>query len=165
MFIGRFWFIRSVPITWNELSRSFKSTTFWDITPCSLLKVYRRFGAIYHFHIHGRKISRERKPVWKQVACSRAIGVSKFRIVQETGADCSAFHLLHAGSFLSLFFDPEDGGNIFFQKRRLTFRGLHCIMSQKIEFLMTTTVITLNPTWIRYICWLHSRVLLINYYC
>jgi hypothetical protein len=142
MFIGRFWFIRSVPITWNELSRSFKSTTFWDITPCSLLKVYRRFGAIYHFHIHGRKISRERKPVWKQVACSRAIGVSKFRIVQETGADCSAFHLLHAGSFLSLFFDPEDGGDMFLRNVGCLSMQIDGVTSQKFVFFITTALRT-----------------------
>jgi hypothetical protein len=27
-----------------------KSSIFWDITPCSLLKVNRRFGGIYHLH-------------------------------------------------------------------------------------------------------------------
>jgi hypothetical protein len=37
-----------------------KSTIFWDITPCSLLKVNRRFGATYRFHLQGRRISRAR---------------------------------------------------------------------------------------------------------
>jgi hypothetical protein len=36
-----------------------KSTIFWDITPCSPLKINRRFGGIYCLHFHGR-ISRER---------------------------------------------------------------------------------------------------------
>jgi hypothetical protein len=27
-----------------------KSTIFWDITPCSPLKVKRRFGGIYRLH-------------------------------------------------------------------------------------------------------------------
>jgi hypothetical protein len=33
---------------------------FWDITPCSPLKVNRRFGGIYRPHHHGRRISRAR---------------------------------------------------------------------------------------------------------
>jgi hypothetical protein len=47
-----------------------KSSTFMDITPCSPLKVNRRFG----------------------------------------GTQCFACCLLHAGFFLGLFFDLEDGG-------------------------------------------------------
>jgi hypothetical protein len=31
-----------------------KSTTFCDITPCSPLKVNRRFGGTYRVHLHGR---------------------------------------------------------------------------------------------------------------
>jgi hypothetical protein len=33
---------------------------FWDITPCSLLKVNRRFGGKCHLHLQGRRISQER---------------------------------------------------------------------------------------------------------
>jgi hypothetical protein len=36
-----------------------KGTIFWDITPCDPLKVNRRFGGAYHFHIQG-EISRAR---------------------------------------------------------------------------------------------------------
>jgi hypothetical protein len=32
-----------------------KSYPFWDITPCSPLKVNRRFGGIYRLHFQGRK--------------------------------------------------------------------------------------------------------------
>jgi hypothetical protein len=32
-----------------------KSTIFWDITRCSLLKVNRRFGGAYRLHLRGRK--------------------------------------------------------------------------------------------------------------
>jgi hypothetical protein len=46
-----------------------KSSIFWDITPCSPLKVNRRFVLL--------------------VAC------------------------FHAGFLLGLFFDPEDGGDMF----------------------------------------------------
>jgi hypothetical protein len=30
-----------------------KSTIFWDITPCSLLSVNRRFGGTYSLHLQG----------------------------------------------------------------------------------------------------------------
>jgi hypothetical protein len=32
-------------------------TIFWDITPCSPLKIKRRFGGTYRLHLQGRKIS------------------------------------------------------------------------------------------------------------
>jgi hypothetical protein len=37
-------------------SRRVKSTIFWDITPCSPLRVNRHFGGIYRLHFQGRKI-------------------------------------------------------------------------------------------------------------
>jgi hypothetical protein len=36
-----------------------KSNIFWDVTPCSLIEVHRRFGGIYCLHIRGRKVSQE----------------------------------------------------------------------------------------------------------
>jgi hypothetical protein len=35
-----------------------KSCTFWDITPCSPLKVDLHFGGTCHLHLQGRKINR-----------------------------------------------------------------------------------------------------------
>jgi hypothetical protein len=37
-----------------------KSTIIWDITPCSPLKVNRRFGGTCRLHLQGRIISRAR---------------------------------------------------------------------------------------------------------
>jgi hypothetical protein len=37
-----------------------KRTIFLDITPCSLLKVNRRFGGTYHLHLQGRRICQAR---------------------------------------------------------------------------------------------------------
>jgi hypothetical protein len=34
-----------------------KSPIFWDITPCSPLKVYRCFGGTYRLQLQGRRIS------------------------------------------------------------------------------------------------------------
>jgi hypothetical protein len=37
-----------------------KSTIFWNITPCSPLRVNRRFGGTHRLHLQGRKISQAR---------------------------------------------------------------------------------------------------------
>jgi hypothetical protein len=47
---------------------------------------------------------------------------------------------------LGLFFDPEDGGDIFLRNIGLTFNGLHGVISPKIELFITTAVRTSNPT-------------------
>jgi hypothetical protein len=39
-----------------------KRTIFWDIAPCSPLKVNRRFGGTYPFHLQGRKNKLSKKP-------------------------------------------------------------------------------------------------------
>jgi hypothetical protein len=68
-------------------------SVFWDITPCSPLKVNRRFGGTCRLHLHGLRIS-------------QAINQHKA---------CSACYLLHTGYLLGLFFDDGDGGNMFLQ--------------------------------------------------
>jgi hypothetical protein len=42
-------------------------------------------------------------------------------------------------------FDYEDEGDMFLPKRRLTFDGLYCVISQKTKVFMTTAVRTSNP--------------------
>jgi hypothetical protein len=37
-----------------------KISIFWDITPCSPLKVNRRFGGTYRLHLQGPRISQAR---------------------------------------------------------------------------------------------------------
>jgi hypothetical protein len=37
-----------------------KGSLFWDIRPCSPLKVNRRFGGTCRLNLHGRRISRAR---------------------------------------------------------------------------------------------------------
>jgi hypothetical protein len=53
-------------------------------------------------------------------------------------------YLLHASFLLGLFFDPEDGGRHVPPKYRLTFKGLHNVISHKIELFITTAVRTLK---------------------
>jgi hypothetical protein len=48
-----------------------KSSIFWEITPCSLMKSNGSFGRTCHLHLHGRRISQARnqcKTYSKQVA-------------------------------------------------------------------------------------------------
>jgi hypothetical protein len=47
----------------------------------------------------------------------------------------------HAGFLRALFFDPKDGGDMFFTKRRLTFKELHGVMPQKPELLLVFTYV------------------------
>jgi hypothetical protein len=67
-----------------------KSIIIWDMTPCNLLKVNRRFGGTYRLHIQGQNIRR-------------------VRIQSESRWQAPARFLL------GLFFDPEDGGDMFLQ--------------------------------------------------
>jgi hypothetical protein len=91
------------------------------------LKESRRFVGKCHIYIQSRSISKARN--------QREADASK------TG---SAFHLLHAGFLLSLFFDSEDGGDMF-PKRQLIFNGLHGVMSQKTEIFLTAALRAASP--------------------
>jgi hypothetical protein len=87
-----------------------KSSAFWDITPCSLLKVNQRFRGTCRPPSSGSK----NKP--------------STRNQRE-----AASYVIHAGFVLGLFFDTEDQGRHVPLKRWLTFNRLHGIISQKIE--------------------------------
>jgi hypothetical protein len=87
-----------------------KSTLFWDIEPCSLLKVNRRFGRIYWLHHQNRRISRARNQ-----------SDSKWQ------AKHSAYHL-HSRLFLArLILWSWRWRQYIPSKRRLTFSELHGI--------------------------------------
>jgi hypothetical protein len=65
------------------------NTIFWDITPCSRLKVNWRFGGTYHLHLQGRRISRARNQ--REIRCEadstlkmEAICSSKRQLTQRT---------------------------------------------------------------------------------
>jgi hypothetical protein len=46
--------ILAEPRIWGLTAAVMKSTNFWDIRPCSLLKVKRRFGRTYRLHLQCR---------------------------------------------------------------------------------------------------------------
>jgi hypothetical protein len=76
-----------------HISRNLKSFLFWDITPYSLVKVSWCFGGIFRHHFQGWRISQARKPRGKQI---------------HLHATC-----FQANSLFGLFFDPEDGCDVF----------------------------------------------------
>jgi hypothetical protein len=118
-----------------------KSTVFWDITPCSPLKVNGRFGGT-----SSPSSGSKNKPRNQNEAGS----------YQNSDSDC---YLLHASFLLVLVFGPQCGD--FPPKRRLTFNGLHDIVSRKILFFITNAVRTSNPT--QFIICCHRHVFILHY--
>jgi hypothetical protein len=100
-----------------------KSTVFWDITSCIPLKVNRRFGGTCHLHLHSWRISRERN-------------------------QCESRWQAELWFLPRRILRPWRWRRCVPLKRRLTFNGLHGILSQKIVSFITTTVRTSNPTWL-----------------
>jgi hypothetical protein len=88
-----------------------KIIIFWDITPCSPLKVNWRFGRTFRLLLQGRGISQSRN--------QREAG----------GKQSSPCHLLHAW----LIFPPSRWRRYVPPKRRLTSNRLHGVISQKID--------------------------------
>jgi hypothetical protein len=86
--------VTEVSVVFLNQYMNIKSTILCDITPCSPLKVNRRFGGTYRLHIQGML-----------AAC------------------------FHAGFLLGLFFNFENGGDIFFRNFQLIFNGLHGVIS------------------------------------
>jgi hypothetical protein len=76
------WLIGLVTWVFAIVSRM-KSSVFWDITPCSPLKVNRRFGWTHRLHLHGRRIGRatnQRESRWQAEAiCSSETSVHSQR--------------------------------------------------------------------------------------
>jgi hypothetical protein len=103
---------------------SLKSYIFWDITPCSPLKINRRFGRIYRLHFQCR--------------------MNHVKNQHEAGSkQSSVSFFLHAGSLFGLLFDPKDGGDMYlrnvgwystdytalYSRRFLSWRLLFCILT------------------------------------
>jgi hypothetical protein len=85
-----------------------KTSVLWDITHCSCW-VTRRSGGTWCLHLYGRRISQERNQR-EAGSKSRAIRLRKDRVYKASSRAC---YLLQAGFLLDLFFDHEDGGDMF----------------------------------------------------
>jgi hypothetical protein len=88
---------RSHQNKWNHFMKGLAKTvpSSWGITLCSPLKVNRRFGGTYRLHLQGRRISRARNQ--RKIRWQAALVAIYF----------------HSGFLVGLFFDPEDGGDMF----------------------------------------------------
>jgi hypothetical protein len=108
---------------WGSHSGGYEEYYLLGKTPCSPLKVNRRFGGIYRLHFHCLKISRARNQ-------------REIRWQTELSRWFLARHI----------FRPWRWRRYVPPKRRLTFNGLHSIMSQKMVLFITTVVSISNPT-------------------
>jgi hypothetical protein len=82
-----------------------KISVFYDIMSCSPLKVKRHFGGKRRLHFQGRSCP---------TSCLAVPPPPCFYINPIfLEAYCTAYYMLHSGFFVSVFFDPEDGSDIF----------------------------------------------------
>jgi hypothetical protein len=107
-----------------------KSNIFWDITPCSPLRVNRRFGGTYRLHLQGIKNKLSKKPAWEQVASLVAWCLPPAL----TFISCSAY-----------FFDTEDGGDKLL--RNVGWLSTDYTEFQKMVLFITTAAITSNHSY------------------
>jgi hypothetical protein len=132
------WFTRHVRTSRFEVLKSLvmQSTIFWDIKPCSPLKVKRRFGRTYRLHPQVVIISRER---YKSSVC----------------------HLLSRWFLARVILRPWSCMRYVPPKRRLTFKGIHGVISQKIlVFIAYSFHIRTRPRYTYWTeMWLHSVTL------
>jgi hypothetical protein len=84
-----------------------KSTVLWDVTSCSPLKVNRRFGRIYRLHLQGR--------------------ISRARTQRERFFCLPPAFTLVSGS---AYYSTLKMRRYVSPKRRLTFNGLHDVISR-----------------------------------
>jgi hypothetical protein len=83
----------------------------FDATSSTPILGHRRLEVICYFHFQVRRASKQEEHSYKVSAC----------------------YLLHSDFLLDLFLDTEDGD--VSPKRRLTFSGLHIVISQNTELL------------------------------
>jgi hypothetical protein len=109
-----------------------KTIIFWDMTLCSPMSFNRRFGGTYRLHLQGRRnrfshllvrwfVEPISSTLKMEAICSSETLVETQRTTRchipedDTLQSASACYLLHAGFLLGLFFDPEDGNDMFLQ--------------------------------------------------
>jgi hypothetical protein len=112
-----------------------KSSIFWDKTPCSPLKVNRRFGGIYRLHLEDRRISQVRNNCESRWQAERAYSVL---LPALTVVSCSDYSNLKMEGICSC-------------ETSLTFNGLYGVISQKMVLFITAAVRTSNPTYLSFL--------------
>jgi hypothetical protein len=51
------------------MAETMHRTNFWEVTPCNLIEVLRRFEGMYCLHHQGRRVSRARKQQIESKLC------------------------------------------------------------------------------------------------
>jgi hypothetical protein len=97
-----------------------KGSIFWNITQCSLLKVNQHFEGRCRLHLQGRRISQTKTRHGMITALSWFLAWFIFLLWKLSG-----------------YVRP---------KHLLAFNGLHGVMSQRIQLIITTCVKASNPT-------------------
>jgi hypothetical protein len=69
-----------------------KTTAFWDMTPCTLVERYQRFGEKYYLHSQGRKVKVDSKHRKLRVSITKPNRLMLFR---ETVAVYCENHMEH----------------------------------------------------------------------
>jgi hypothetical protein len=89
-----------------------KSTIFWGTTPCSPLKVNRRFEGTYRLHFLGYIPD---DGILHNHRCENLKSYIVFLYGEATHRHIQALlaTYFHVGFLLGLFFDPEDRGDMF----------------------------------------------------
>jgi hypothetical protein len=104
------------------------------MTPCSPLKVNRRYWGTWRLHLQGRRIAK-----------------------QETSRESFTYHLLSRSFLAWLFLGTWEGMRHIPPKHRLTFSGLRGVISRKTE-LFTTTAVRTSNTSIQFLVSLVTRI-------
>jgi hypothetical protein len=82
----------------------FKTQRYWNVTPCSPLRVNQCFAGTYRLHLQGWKVSQARNQ-HEYIQQAECIYILKIICLD----DC----LLHADFLLGLVFNPEKGSDMF----------------------------------------------------
>jgi hypothetical protein len=107
-----------------------KSPVFWNITPCSLLKVNRRFGGIYRLHRQVPRIKPSKKPAWNQVpgkastlnteaTCSSETSVDFQRTTRRYIQDDRTLHEINTCYSGSIWREPNSSSSSFSWRDKL----------------------------------------------
>jgi hypothetical protein len=124
-----------------------RNSIFWDTTPCSPLKVNRRFGGTCRLHLQSRKISRARHQRGSRRQNRRCL--------------LPAYLLVLADFFLR----PWKWRRYATPKRRLQLSRLHGVISQKMVLFITTAVRASNPIeWSIFFHYCYSQAFSISTY-
>jgi hypothetical protein len=117
--------------TESELQKyalNLNSSNFWDIRLCSPLKGRLTFWRNKSPPSSGSKNKPSKKPAWNRY--------------------CSAYYLFHSTFLLALFFNPEDGDDMFLQNVGWLSTAYMVLYPRRQFFISNTVRISNSTTWI-----------------